>query len=223
MSNYGPSTKNDPTTASRTEITTPWTAANLLTILRIALTFPFLYFVSRGKFGSALAVFFLASLTDFADGLVARRFKQQSRLGRFLDPFADKLLITAAFVVMAIPHAGFPSIPIWLAAAVVGRDLIIVLGSLVVYKLTKFKDFRPTFFGKVNTFVELGLIVWFLVFHTTGKFIFLLPFLYPIVIVSVIVSGAEYAIQGAGILKRHRRAYNVDAQLVDGVGEDRLP
>jgi cardiolipin synthase len=167
--------------------------------------FPFLYLVSEGRFGLALAVFFLASLTDFADGYVARRYKQQSRLGRFLDPLADKLLTTAAFVVMAMPHQGFASIPAWLAAAVVGRDLIIVLGSLVVYRLTKFKDFKPTLLGKINTLVELGLIVWFLVFHTTGRLIFLLPFLYAIVLASLIVSGAEYLFHGVSILRHHGR------------------
>ena len=206
MSTRRHSTTSDSQSASDTEHAGPWTTANLLTFFRIALTFPFLYLVGKGRFGVALAVFFLASLTDFADGYVARRYKQQSRLGRFLDPLADKLLTTAAFIVMAIPHQGFPSIPVWLAAAVVGRDVIIVLGSLVVYHLTKFKDFRPTLLGKINTLVELGLIVWFLVFHTTGKLTFLLPFLYGIVLVSLVVSGAEYIIRGVGILTEHRRS-----------------
>jgi len=163
-----------------------------------------LYFVGAGRFGIALAVFFLASLTDFADGYVARRYKQQSSLGRYLDPLADKLLTTAAFVVMAIPHQQFASIPVWLAAAVVGRDLIIVIGALVLFHLTRFKDFRPTPLGKINTFVELGLIVWFLVFHTTGRLIFLLPLLYGVVLASVVVSGAEYVHQGVSIALKHR-------------------
>ncbi|MEK6409886.1 MAG: CDP-alcohol phosphatidyltransferase family protein [Acidobacteriota bacterium] len=179
-----------------------WTIPNILTTFRMVLTVPFLYFVQQGSFGKALLVFFGASVTDFVDGFIARRFKQQSRLGRFLDPIADKLLTTTGFVVMAIPHAGFPSIPIWLAVAVVGRDVIIVLGSLVVYLLTKFKDFKPTLIGKINTLVELGLIVWFLVFHTTGRLIFLLPFLYAIVIASLIVSGGEYMVKGISILRR---------------------
>ena len=203
MSTHGHRTISDSPLIPATE-RGPWTTANLLTGFRIALLFPFLYLVSEGRFGLALAVFFLASLTDFADGYVARRYGQQSRLGRFLDPLADKLLTTAGFVVMAIPHHGFASIPVWLAAAVVARDLIIVLGSLVVYRLTKFKDFKPTLLGKINTLVELGLIVWFLVFHTTGRLIFLLPFLYAVVLASLIVSGAEYIFRGAGILRHHR-------------------
>lgn len=201
-----------PETRGVIEKTTPWTTANFLTFFRIALVCPFLYFILQGRFGVALAVFFLASLTDFVDGYVARRFKQQSRLGRFLDPFADKLLTTAAFVVMAVPRSQFPSIPIWLAAGVVGRDLFIVAGALAVYLLTGFRDFKPTFLGKVNTLFELGLIVWFLVFHTTGRLIFLLPFLYGVVAVSVAASGIEYVIRGTAILRSGRKRPEIRPQ-----------
>ena len=198
-------TTNDAQLVPAEESTGPWTIANLLTIFRIALLVPFLSLVAKGRFGLALGVFFLASLTDFADGYIARKYRQQSQLGRFLDPLADKLLTTAAFVVMAIPHPGFPSIPVWMAIAVVGRDLIIVVGSLVVYQITKYREFTPTLLGKINTFVELGLIVWFLVFHTTGKLTILLPYMYAIVLTSIIVSGAEYVARGAQILLAHRR------------------
>lgn len=112
------------------------------------------------------------------------------------------MLITAAFVVMAVPHSEFASIPVWLAIVVVGRDVVIVLGAFVVYSITKFKEFPPTLLGKINTFIELGLIVWFLFFHTTGRLIFLLPFMYGIVAVSVALSGTEYLIRGANILRK---------------------
>jgi len=177
-----------------------WTPANLLTAFRILLTLPFLYLVREGRFGTALLVFFTASLTDFLDGYVARRFNQQSPLGRFLDPLADKLLTTATYVVMAIPHQGFPSIPLWLAVAVVARDVVILIGSLFVYLVTRYKGFKPTLLGKVNTFVELGLIVWFLVFNTTGQFTYLLFGMYGVVIVSILGSGLEYLISGVLIL-----------------------
>jgi len=186
----------------------PWTTANILTLLRILLILPFMYLVRQGRFGVALAVFFLASLTDIADGYVARTFRQQSHLGRVLDPLADKLLTTAAFVVMAIPRAGFPSIPIWLAIAAVTRDLVIVLGSLVVYLVTGFKEFTPSLLGKVNTFLELGLITCFLIFHTTERLTSLLPYLYVVVMAGIILSGTEYVIRGLTILKhRHTREH----------------
>jgi cardiolipin synthase len=165
---------------------------------------PFLRLIGNGRFGLALIVFFVAGLTDFADGYIARRFKQQSTLGRFLDPLADKLLTTAAFVVMAIPHKEFASIPIWLATVVVGRDVLILFGSFLIYRLTRFRDFKPTLLGKVNTLIELGLIFWFLVFHTTGHLTSLLPVLYAVVLVSVVISGAEYAIQGIRIVRKSR-------------------
>jgi CDP-diacylglycerol--glycerol-3-phosphate 3-phosphatidyltransferase len=179
--------------------------ANLLTIFRILLIAPFLYWINQGRFGSALLVFFIASITDFFDGYVARRFNQQSKLGQILDPLADKILTTASFLVMALPHPNFPSIPVWLAIAVVGRDLVILLGSLIVLALTKHNDFKPTMSGKVNTFLELGLIVWFLWFHWMNRFTVILPLCFWIVFTSVIISGASYFLQGVRIIAENQR------------------
>ena len=181
------------------------TAANLLTCIRLVLTLPFLYLVLTGRYGTALAVFFVAGITDFADGYVARRFNQRSSVGRLLDPIADKVLTTSAFVAMAVSHAGFPSIPGWLAVAVVGRDTAIVLGAAVVWALTKTKDFPPAMSGKITTFAELSLVTGFLLFHTTGRLIFVLPYLYLIVALCVAVSGIEYLLRGLEILRQHRK------------------
>ena len=189
---------SDMTPARRSDV---WTVANLLTSFRILLIIPFLYLVWAGRFGLALAVFFAGSITDFIDGYIARNFNQHSRLGQMLDPLADKLLVTAGFIVMAIPHEGFPSIPLWLAASVVARDVLILLGALAIYLKTGFKDFKPTASGRVNTFLEMGLIVFFLLFHSGGFLIFLLPLCYLIVLVSVLVSGISYIAQGIRILK----------------------
>ena len=182
-----------------------FTVANLLTFLRILLIAPFLLAIHQGRFTQALGIFFIASLTDFFDGFVARRFNQHTKLGQVLDPAADKILTTASFIVMALPHPNFPSIPVWLAVVVVGRDLVILIGSWVVYSLTRFKDFKPTTSGKVNTFLELGLIVWFLWFHVMGRFTVILPLCYLIVLGSVLVSGGVYLIQGWRIIREHRR------------------
>ena len=179
-----------------------WTLANLLTLLRIALLAPFLYWVKEGRFGLAVIIFFIAGLTDFFDGYVARRFNQQSAFGRFLDPAADKLLTTASYIVMALPRAGFEPIPLWLVAAVIGRDIFILFGSLVVYLLTRYKGFKPTMLGKVNTFLEIGLIFWFIIFNHFDVMKFLLPIMYGLVITSVIASAIEYVWMGARILRR---------------------
>ena len=179
-----------------------WTLANLLTLLRIALLAPFLYWVKEGRFGLAVIIFFIAGITDFFDGYVARRFNQQSAFGRFLDPAADKLLTTASYIVMALPRAGFEPIPLWLVAAVIGRDIFILFGSLVVYLLTRYKGFKPTMLGKWNTFLEIGLIFWFIIFNHFDVMKFLLPIMYGLVITSVIASTIEYVWMGARILRR---------------------
>jgi cardiolipin synthase len=199
----------NPTTGTKNELEETsahsiWTLANILTLFRILLTLPFLYFVKQGRFGTALLIFFIASITDFADGYVARRFRQRSRLGRILDPLADKLLTTAGFVVMGLPNGTFDPLPLWLVFAVVGRDVIILAGSAVVFLVTRYKEFKPTILGKINTFLELGLIVVYLGFNTGGILLFLLPLCYAIVITSVVVSGVEYIAQGVRIIKSHR-------------------
>jgi cardiolipin synthase (CMP-forming) len=180
-----------------------WTLANLLTLLRIALLAPFLYWVREGRFGLAVIIFFIAGITDFFDGYVARRFNQQSAFGRFLDPAADKLLTTASYIVMALPRAGFEPIPLWLVAAVIGRDIFILFGSVVVYLLTRYKGFKPTLLGKWNTFLEIGLIFWFIIFNHFDVMKFLLPIMYGLVITSVIASTIEYVWMGARILRTH--------------------
>jgi len=164
--------------------------------------------IDSGRYGTALGIFFVASLTDFADGYAARKLGQHTELGRLLDPLADKALMTCAYIVMAIHHNGLPSIPIWLAAAVIGRDFLIVAGSLFVYVLTRYKDFRPSMISKVNTFIELGLIVYFLSVNASRSLSVLRvlePVCYGIVLASTVASGVPYAIRGVRILQSHGR------------------
>lgn len=178
------------------------TWANLLTAARILMIGPFLYFAVKGRFGAALCVFFIASVTDFFDGYLARNFHQFSTLGRFLDPAADKLLTTASYIALAVTRGDSPSIPVWLAVAVVGRDVAILTGALALYLARGFKEFRPTISGKINTFVELGLIVLFLAFNLMGRFTGTLPVFYWLALATIVVSGAEYLAQGLGLLSR---------------------
>ena|SRR5581483_1712272 len=181
-----------------------WTLANGLTLLRIALLAPFLYCIREGRFGLAVIVFFIAGITDFFDGYVARHFNQQSALGRFLDPAADKLLTTTSYIVMALPRTVGEPLPLWMTVAVIGRDVLILVGSLVVYLTIHYKGFKPTTLGKVNTFLEIGLIFWFIIFQLEAMkpLKFLLPIMYGIVITSVVASGIEYIWMGVKILRQ---------------------
>lgn len=187
-----------------------WTLANGLTLLRIALLVPFLYWVKEGRFGLAVIIFFIAGITDFFDGYVARHFNQQSALGRFLDPAADKLLTTTSYIVMALPRTGFEPLPLWMVVSVIGRDLLILLGSLVVYLTIHYKAFKPTTLGKVNTFLEIGLVFWFIMFQLEAMrpLKILLPLMYGIVITSVVASGIEYVWMGVKILRQSGKTAN---------------
>jgi cardiolipin synthase len=180
-----------------------WTAANVITTLRILMILPFVWFVREGRFGAALVIFLIASVTDFLDGYLARRFQQYSTIGRFLDPAADKLLTTVGFVTLAISREGLPSLPAWLAVGVVGRDILIIGGALIVYSLTKYTGFKPKMAGKVNTVIELGLIIFFLFFNVIDRLTGLLPLCYVIVAGSVLVSGIVYVAEGVRIVRNH--------------------
>ena len=181
-----------------------WNLANSLTILRIVLVGPFIWLIWEGRFSGALVVFLIAGLTDYFDGLAARTLHQETSFGRLVDPVADKMLTTAAFVALAVHRNGLPTIPVWLSASVVGRDLIIALGSLVIYLSVGFTQFRPSLAGKINTLLEMAIIGAFLIVNSSGSLSAILPFGYAIVALSVAVSGIGYAVKGVTIYRAAR-------------------
>src|SRR5881628_84472 len=137
--------------------------ANWLTLLRILLIPVFVTLLVYRRPGVALLVFAVAAFTDLLDGWVARRHKDESTLGAFLDPTADKLLLTASFVTLTYLKA----LPFWIAAVVISRDVILVVGTLLVYMLGARVYPRPTWAGKAATFFQIltvltGLLARFL-------------------------------------------------------------
>src|SRR2546430_9987232 len=103
--------------------------ANWLTVLRILLIPVFVSLLVFRKPGPAVVVFVAAALADLLDGYVARRHGLSSRLGAFLDPMADKLLLVSSFVTLTWLKA----LPFWIAAVVISRDLILMVGALVIH------------------------------------------------------------------------------------------
>jgi cardiolipin synthase (CMP-forming) len=145
-------------------VTGPYlTLPNVITILRGLAAFPLAWFVLHADFKGAIVTIYLAGLTDGLDGVIARRLNQMSDLGRALDPLADKLLLVTAFVAVSIPGRGFEPLPIWLGVMAVARDVGILIAAAVIYRRTRFTGFTPTFLGKLNTVMELGVIFLFLV------------------------------------------------------------
>ena len=133
------------------------TLPNLLTIFRMVLIPVFVTLLFYQRFVLALAVFVLAGITDGLDGLFARRFDQRFQLGTVLDPIADKLMLTTAFVVLSMrsiypqPLPSHLPVPFWVTIAVISRDVFIVVGATANNIMTGFQGFRPSLLGKINT------------------------------------------------------------------------
>src|SRR4051812_27756954 len=114
--------------SARQEVDTWRTVPNLITAVRVLLIVPFSYFVARGQDLYALAIFFVASVSDSIDGTVARWLNQRSKLGRLVDSVADKVLTGVAYVMMSWFRGDRPAIPVWVMVAVITRDILILAG-----------------------------------------------------------------------------------------------
>jgi len=130
------------------------TAPNQLTLLRM-MFLPFIVInLVGGHYTWALTLFVLAGLSDALDGLLARTLHQQTLLGQYLDPIADKLLLSTMFLVLSILH----KIPWKFTVLVFSRDISIVCASAVLYMIAGLRDFRPSIFGKANTFAQVAAV-----------------------------------------------------------------
>jgi cardiolipin synthase len=124
---------------------------NLLTLLRLSFI-PFIVSsILDGHYAIALSLFVLAGISDALDGLLARALRQRTKLGEYLDPIADKLLISTLFLVLSTMHR----IPWRVTAVVFGRDIIILVICALVYITTPLRDFSPTIYGKANTVAQI--------------------------------------------------------------------
>lgn len=128
---------------------------NLITALRMLLVVPLCWLIGDGRYDGALLVAAIAGLSDAVDGFLAKRFGWQSWIGGMLDPIADKLLLTAAFLWLTI--AG--DLPVWLAAGVIGRDLVIVAGAVAYHALIGRFDAAPSRLSKWTTTVQIVFVL----------------------------------------------------------------
>jgi cardiolipin synthase len=130
-------------------------APNLLTLLRLFII-PFLVIeILDGHYGVAFALFILAGISDGLDGLLARWLSQRTTLGLYLDPIADKLLLSTLFIVLT--HVGL--IPRYVTVLVFSRDLGILLIATLLFATGTLRNFRPSFFGKLNTLIQIVTLV----------------------------------------------------------------
>ncbi len=178
-----------------------WTMANFFSVLRILLIPVFIYMVIQQKILLALVFFLVASATDVLDGMAARIFHQRTRIGGFLDPAADKLLMTAAIIILSIPSLSQPNtIPLWLTILIISRDLGIVISAFVLFKLRGQKSFSPSFLGKASTVGQMGTILCVLLLNALKISLPFLLWIYILTFILTFVSGLRYGIWGCRIL-----------------------
>lgn len=139
------------------------TPANQITILRLLIVPLFAALVLSAHYGWALSVLAAATLSDIADGLVARYFNQESSLGLALDPIADKLLLVTGFLILSSQHI----LPWWLSILVLTRDLGILTTALLISLITGFRSFHPSLFGKASTVSQMSALLVALASETT--------------------------------------------------------
>jgi cardiolipin synthase len=158
-------------------------------MLRIALIAPILMSILNGHFGWALALFWLAGFSDGLDGYLAKRFNWHTRLGALLDPIADKLLVAGAFITLAFSG----HIPVWLAAIVILRDVVIVAGATAYNFLVRPVQGEPTRISKLNTALQLLFLLFVLSRAGFGwPDEITITVLGASILVTVVISGVDY-------------------------------
>ncbi|MGH9727100.1 MAG: CDP-alcohol phosphatidyltransferase family protein [Candidatus Acidiferrales bacterium] len=131
-----------------------FTVPNQLTFLRLGFLPFFIIAIRYGRYDWALALLIVAGLSDGLDGLLARKLNQKTQLGSFLDPIADKLLLSSSYLMLALKG----KIAWWLAILVLGRDVLLVIACAVILLVVGYMTFPPSIFGKLNTTFQVLLV-----------------------------------------------------------------
>lgn len=169
-----------------------FTVPNQLTFLRLAFLPFFIIAIEYERYGLALTILVVAGFTDGLDGWLARGLNQRTPLGAYLDPIADKLLLSSSYFVLA--HKG--QIAWWLAILVLSRDVLLLAAAAVILLTVGYRPFPPSIWGKATTFFEILLIVLVLVIAAWGResLLFYRQVGGYIVAALVVISGLHYSI-----------------------------
>lgn len=164
------------------------TVPNVITSIRIILTPIFVIYLIHDEFLYALIIFVMCGVSDGVDGLVARLFNQKSRVGTYLDPLADKIILVSAFIVLSIRDF----LPSWLTVTVIARDVMILLGVFVLFLNRLEFNIRPSLVSKITTCTQFVVVIGVL---SEEYFLFLgryNPYLYYFTALFTISSGLHY-------------------------------
>lgn len=168
------------------------TVPNELTFLRLAFLPFFVMAIKYDRYDLALGILVAAGISDGLDGLLARTLNQKTPLGAYLDPIADKLLLSSSYLVLALKG----KIAWWLAIMVLGRDVLILVACAVILLSVGFRSFPPSVWGKATTFFEISMVFIVLVLAVSNWPLLQLAqnLCRYIVAVLVMVSGVHYSI-----------------------------
>jgi cardiolipin synthase len=170
----------------------PFTIPNGITLLRLALTPFFVLAILSRDHLLALGLFTAAGISDVLDGLVARLLSMPSRLGTYLDPIADKLLLVTAYVVLTLPMPGSVTIPLWLTVLALSRDFLIVLVALLLYLGADVVEFPPSLWGKATTFIHVVTLALVLIANVTPVAEHVLLTCFYLALTLTVISGVDY-------------------------------
>jgi cardiolipin synthase (CMP-forming) len=162
---------------------------NLLTLLRFLLIPALVLLLARGDYAAAFAALFVSAVSDFADGVIAREWNARTRFGAVADPVVDKATMLAVTLTLGATRL----LPLWLVAAIVLRDVVIVGGALAYHYVIGRFDIAPTFLSKLNTAIEFGTLA--LVIATAAGIVQAepaLPTLFAVLLATIAASGAQY-------------------------------
>ncbi len=173
---------------------------NTLTLLRIILIPVFVYLLLERRFVEALIVFALGSITDGLDGFLARKFNQITRLGKFLDPMADKLFLLSSYTTAYFVNI----LPLWLLIIVFLKEIIMLSGLLALYLSVKKVKIKPTLSGKLTTAFQMITIVLILISGIGLGNEWILFFVFVATSVLILISTTAYIIIG---IKAYREAH----------------
>ncbi|MBF0226853.1 MAG: CDP-diacylglycerol--glycerol-3-phosphate 3-phosphatidyltransferase [Desulfobacterales bacterium] len=165
---------------------------NILTLLRILLTPLFIILLLKKMFSISLIIFVMLGITDALDGLIARYYNQRTLLGAYLDPIADKLLLTSSFIFLSALRI----MPSWLTVIVVSRDIVIISGiAILTISNIKF-EIKPSIASKITTFTQLVSVIITLFYPQITDAYYLKQTFYWITAVLTIFSGLHYIYMG---------------------------
>ncbi len=169
---------------------------NSLTMLRLILAPVFMILLLNNKYIAAFIVIVIASITDFLDGQIARRFNMQTEFGRILDPIADKVLVFCTVVALLITF----NFPLWVGLIILSRDIIILLGGLLFLRKNQRKSLVPNIFGKVSTTFQLTTFVVFILAAINSYYALWIDILIYLTVVMTLLSGIIYIFKGYNVL-----------------------